>query len=199
LITQVSALYHEVHPTLTVQIAIADTTRAFLAGELGDRARAAADYAAAITTTASATDPDIVVMHDLMLGEDAIVRGDADAAVAPLGRVSDRRLASERWYEHEEGLRAEVGLGVAAAMRGRDSDAIRHLVIAVADYPAIIGKNEEVKYKRVYARAEHALAAALRRTGSLARAEALERDAMAFYSAAGAESYRWVLEPGASP
>jgi hypothetical protein len=191
-----SEAYHRYHPTLVEQMAIADTARAALAAEIGDLDRAVADYEAAITATQGSTDLDIAVMHDLLTGELAVLRGAPAEGIAALTAVRDRRLASERWYEREEGLRAEAWLGLAELARGRETEAARHLEVALAGYPAIIAVNEQVRYRRVYARTQRALASILRRANKdAARADALDREATAFYQAAG-PGYRWAVDPG---
>jgi tetratricopeptide (TPR) repeat protein len=195
LMSKAAEAYRRFHPTLRRQQAVADTARAFLAAELGDIARTRTDYETAIATTRDNTDPDMVILRHLAIGELALAQNDPASVVAELEPIRDARLASERWYERVDGLRAEVDLGLAEAARGHDAEAIQHLDAAIAGYPAIIVMNEEVKFRRFYARAEHTLALTLRRLGKdPERAATLERDAARFYETAGAAAYRWILE-----
>jgi tetratricopeptide (TPR) repeat protein len=154
---QAAEAYRRYHPALRHYAALTTIARAFLAVELGDREQARADYAIAIATTASADDPYVAMLHHLARGEAALLDDDPAAAIAELAPISRDRLASPHWYERADGLRAEVGLGLAEISRGRRAAGRAHLEIAIAGYPEIIAMNEEVAYRRLLARAQRAL------------------------------------------
>jgi tetratricopeptide (TPR) repeat protein len=157
---QAAEAYLRYHPTLHRYVAVTTTARAFLAAELGDRERARADYATAIATSAGSDDPEIAALHQLALGEAALLDDDPAAAIAAFEPVSRERLTSPRWYERADALRAEVGLGLAELSRGRRAAARVHLERAIAGYPEIIAMNEEVVYRRLLERAQRALTTA---------------------------------------
>lgn len=187
--SRVAESYAKHHPELHREVADSAMRRAVLAAELGD-SRAEALYTTAIEASAAATDATVQQWHRLDRGELALLQRDAGRAVAELSAVRAARRTNERWWEREDGLRAEVGLGQAEALRGRDEDAIQYLDAAIRDYPQILAHSDLAYNRRFLARAQRELAAILRRTGrDPARASTLERAASEFYRLANPTAY----------
>jgi tetratricopeptide (TPR) repeat protein len=194
-VSRARASYERFHPTARREIAKAFARGAVLAAELGDLAQSNGLYRSAIAGMEGDSDADVVVRHALCVGELALQTGDPAGARNVLRSVVDGRLHSSNWWERADALRAEVGLGLAAAALGDDASALRNLEAAVADYPAVVGINEQFEPKRYLARARRALAQVLRR-GDPARAKSLEDDAQSFYRAASVRAYQWILRNG---
>ena len=192
--------YERFHPTATRQIVAAHAKRAFLATELGNTQDAIELYRSAIASMQADGDPDVVRWRHLCTGELALLVGDARLAIDELLPVYKARISSDSWWERAEALRAQVGLGQAAALLQQDDLAIQHLRDAIRDYSGIFSNNEEVEYRRYRARAQLALARVLQRSNRDPNTvRGLEHEARAFYQKAGASSYKWILgaDPGA--
>ncbi|MEJ7602013.1 MAG: hypothetical protein WKG01_29220 [Kofleriaceae bacterium] len=192
-IARAAAAYERFHVTSGNQIALSLARSALLASELGDAAQSITLYQRAIAIAEGITDPDVAHRQQLCRGELALQLGDPAVATTAMRPIYDAKLASPNWWERADALRAEVGLGQAAAATGDIEAAVRYLDGAIRDLPAVVAMNEEVELKRYLARARHTLAGVLSRTKrNPARAGALEADARAFYRAAG---YRAPVDP----
>lgn len=184
--------YRRFHPTLVRVSAFAEAFRAFLASELDDRDQARADYRAAIARLGESSDADLALLRTILIGELALLDDDPAGAEHAFEKVRAARAESVVWWEQEELLRAEVGLGAADLARGKHANAVRDLEAAVAGLPSIVAMNEVMLQRRLLARAQRLLARALRERNEVARADALEREARAFYER-GPVGYAWLL------
>lgn len=193
-VSRATASYEQFHPTARHQIQISLSRSAILAAELGDVAGSNELYRRAIAAMENDPDPDIVALRQLCTGELALQVHDPTHAIEAFRTVYDARSRSENWWERADALRAEVGLGQAAAAVADDGAAIRYLDAAVRDYPAIVAMNENVEYKRYLARARHALSQVLMHSHQDGkRARSLDEDARSFYRTAGENAYQWIL------
>jgi eukaryotic-like serine/threonine-protein kinase len=179
-----SDAYREFHPTLVRESGFVEACRAFLASELDDRDRARADYREAIARLAKSTDADILSLRTLATGELALLDENWATAENAFAEVRAARMSSAVWWEKQELLRAEVGLGAAALGRGKSAEAIAHLEVAVAGYPGIVALNEVMVFPRLLARSQVLLARALRMRNDNTRADVLDTAARTFYDRA---------------
>ena len=176
--------YEKFHPSASNQIAMSLIRSGFLAAELGDPTLATRLYRRALDV-ADVTDPDVAQRRDVSRGELAVLVGDATSAIRILHPIYEASRSSSNWWQRADALRAEVGLGQAAAMSGNNTDAVRYLDDAVRALPAIVAMNEEVEFKRYLARARHLLAQVLlRMQRDPTRAASLEYEALRFYQSA---------------
>jgi tetratricopeptide (TPR) repeat protein len=194
-LSRVAEAYAQHHrAALPKPVAASARQRAVLAAELGDP-RAAALYGLAIEAAASSSDPDVRQWHHLNQGELALLSRDPERAIRELAAVRDRWRTSKHWWQRAQALRAEVGLGRAEVLRGRDDAAARYFEAAIADYAPILAHTYLVYYRRDLARAQSELAAILRRSKrDLARATRLARGAAGLDRAAPPQAHAGRLE-----
>ncbi len=194
LIRSSTEAYRTFHPTLIEASTQPEAARAFLAGELDDASRARVDYQTAIARLAQSSDPNMQVLHQLLIGELALLQRDPDAAERAFLAARDKRASSTAWWEKIDLYRAELGIGAAAIVRGKAAIAIPHLEAAIAGFASVMEMNELMLYRRLQARAQRLLAGVLRARGDVARADQLDRAARSFY-ARGPVGYAWLMTP----
>jgi len=189
-VREACARYREAHPELRTPRAECQAYQAFVTSELGDLLGAAALFDDVVAVFADGASDGAHIAHRLAMGHAAWCRGDAAAARAAFAEVL-RIATGDAWWVRGAAAQAHLGIGLAWRTADPPRAAIDHLERAVATYQDLAGLNEDVESKQRLALARLTLAARLRQAGDATpRIAELERQAAAFYRAAGPESYR---------
>ncbi|HEX3766592.1 MAG TPA: serine/threonine-protein kinase [Kofleriaceae bacterium] len=157
LVADLCVAYRRFHaPLLDLQLEC-ELTRGFVASESGARDDAEVAYQWIVDATASSSYIDHVVHRELAAGELALLRGQLDRAVPAFQAVIEARGRSEQWWERQQALQAELGLGLVAMALSATRDAVRHLDTAASGYAEIVPIYPAIIYLRRLERARSLL------------------------------------------
>jgi hypothetical protein len=159
LLSPVCDEYQHSYAALVGLIVDCEFVRGYLASELdriGDARRA---YDAIVANTASSSDPDRILFHQLAEAELAMLDHQFDRAVPRYQAVIAALGTSELWWQQQFALQAELGLGIAALAQHRSREAVAHLEAAAKGYGDIVRTYPAAMYLLRLARAQDLLAA----------------------------------------
>jgi eukaryotic-like serine/threonine-protein kinase len=132
-----------------------DEMLGFMAAEAGHRDDAIAAYGRSL---AAATRPDNAATRSLATAELALVRGNLDGAASAFRDVIARHGDNEPWWDHQQVLQAQFGLGLIALREHRTADAATELASSAAGYRDIVRHTPLFNYSRRADIAEHLVA-----------------------------------------
>jgi tetratricopeptide (TPR) repeat protein len=136
-----------------------EIVRGFLASQLGRLDDARRAYIAIVARTASSSDPGYIVYHQLAEAEVAMLDHRFEHAVPRYQAVIAVRRNSEFWWEQQQALQAELGLGIVAVAQRRTQEAVEHLEAAVKGYGDIVRIYPAAQFLLRLAKARDLLAA----------------------------------------
>lgn len=158
LLAEACSAYGKLYPELVDARVYCESSRAFLAGEVGDDAEEMRLYEEIISIAGVSADRDTVARAILATGYVRLLRGDASGAITTLTRVVTTNADSPRWWERVLAAHAQLGIGLAERALGHRS-AADHLRRAIAIYRGIVPLHEWAEYPRRMALASRTLIA----------------------------------------
>jgi len=125
-----------------------EIVHAFIAGELRRTDEARTAYQSILTAATRIPSTDHEVYRQLALGELALARTDLGAAEVAFRKVVQTRGKSDLWWERQQALQAELGLGNVALAEHKPLLAREHLEAAAVGYTEIAQTNPGLQFVR---------------------------------------------------